>query len=352
MSETWIDKLAEKVAHAGAAVRVVVIRAEGSTPRETGAAMVVTERDFEGTIGGGTLEFEALASARALLKGITPGEQSAWTRKVRTYPLGPALGQCCGGAAKLLFEVYGDAECRQLQAAPAEALVLHPLEDAAGLLVISDRKDFANDWPLALSRVVRDLLSGARPRSPLLVSGRRNKSDWFVEPLAAKKVPLYLYGAGHVGRAVVAAFAGLPFDIVWVDTGPERFPAPLPSAVQAVVAADPVPLAAAAPAGAFHVVMTYSHPMDLAICHAVLAKGRFAYLGVIGSKTKHARFTRRLRDLGMPDLQISRLVCPIGLAGLSGKEPPVIAVSLAADLLQRVQRVRLQKVQEDNQRLA
>lgn len=348
----WIEKVAKKIEACGGAVRVVVIRADGSTPRETGAAMIVTEKDFEGTIGGGTLEYQALASARALLRETTQCEQPAWTRKTRAYPLGPALGQCCGGAAKLLFEVYREAECRHLTEAPAEALILHPFADGAAPLTVSDRKELGTDWPLALSRAVRDMLSGARPRTALLVSGRKNDSDWFVEPVAADKLPLYLYGAGHVGRAVVAAFAGLPFDIVWVDTGPERFPETIPGAVQAVVAVDPLPLAAAAPATAFHVVMTYSHPMDLAICHAVLAKDQFAYLGVIGSKTKRARFTRRLRDLGMTDSQIARMVCPIGLADLRGKEPPVIAVSLAADLLQRASRSRAQEGQEDNERLA
>jgi xanthine dehydrogenase accessory factor len=134
-----------------------------------------------------------------------------------------------------------------------------------------------------------------------------------------------------VGRAIVRVFQGLPFAITWIDTGAPRFPDHAHDAI-ALVAANPADAAALAPAGAVHMVMTYSHALDLEICHRVLARGDFARLGVIGSASKSARFRARLRGLGHGDGAIARLECPIGLPGF-GKSPTEIAVALAADLI-------------------
>jgi xanthine dehydrogenase accessory factor len=180
------------------------------------------------------------------------------------------------------------------------------------------------------------MLSGARPSEAVLVRGHKGAADWFVAPLARRTTPLYLYGAGHVGRALVRVLEGLPFDLVWVDTVRARFPAAIPAHARMEATRDPVSLAAQAPPGAFHLVMTYSHPLDLAICHALLRRGDFAYLGLIGSRTKRARFVKRLAEAGIDESMLARLVCPIGIPGLSGKEPPMIAVSTAADLVARL----------------
>ena len=340
MTGSWIDSVRAKVADQGAAVRVTVIKAEGSTPREAGAAMIVGPRDFEGTIGGGTLEHRALAEARALLAPAEGGEAAAWLRRSQVYPLGPSLGQCCGGSAQLLFERFGAAECETLRgSAAAEAgWLLRPLAAGPAPRLAARPEDLGGDLPRAVRRLAGELLAGDRPSEARMVAGQKKSDDWFLEPLRARRVPLFLYGAGHVGRAVVQALSGLAFEIHWVDTAPERFPDPLAAGVNAIVAADPSVIAAAAPGEAFHVVMTYSHPMDLAICHAVLERNDFAYLGLIGSKTKRARFVRRLQDAGVSEAVVERMICPIGLPGIRGKEPPVIAVSLAADLLQRWQK--------------
>jgi xanthine dehydrogenase accessory factor len=174
------------------------------------------------------------------------------------------------------------------------------------------------------------MMSGVRPRGPILAAG------WYAEPLGPDLAPLFLYGAGHVGRAAAKLLAGLPFEVHWVDIGAERYPDDMPPRVHRLVAADPARAAHHAPAGAWHVVMTYSHAIDLEVCQTVLARGDFAYLGLIASKTKRARFVRRFRDAGLPEAAIARLHAPIGLPGLEGKEPAVIAVSLAADLLLRL----------------
>ena len=306
-------------------VRICVIEAKGSTPRDVGAAMEVSQDDLTGTIGGGALEHEAIACARKLL-GHTD-----WHRETKAYPLGPSLGQCCGGYTRLMFEVMPASAFEDVDS----GLILRPLESGAAPLIIQDRHSRQDDWPLVLARVVQDMLSGARVPAPLLIA-----DAWYVEPVRPIRNTLFLYGAGHVGRAVVSAMTGLPFDIMWVDTSADRFPDNIPDHVTAIPATDPATIARHAPDNAWHMVMTYSHTLDLAICQSVLDRDQFSYLGVIGSKTKRERFTRRLSDSGLSHSVVIKMTCPIGLHGLEGKEPAVIAISIAADLLQRLSSAR------------
>ncbi len=336
MTRGWLTELAEMVAAHGAVVRVSIVRAEGSAPRGAGVAMTVAAESFTGTIGGGALEHEALSAARTMLSDRRGAAAPAWRRSVRDYPLGPSLGQCCGGRVRLLFEVLAAAELAAMMEAlggdekAAEVMALRPLKPGPPMEFAHHRKDDRDHWPLPLRRLVRETMAGVRPRGPILAAG------WYAEPLDPDLAPLFLYGAGHVGRAVAKVLADLPFEVHWVDTGAGRFPDPMPPGVHRLVAADPARAARHAPAGAWHVVMTFSHALDLEVCRTVLAGGDFAYLGVIASKTKRARFVRRLRDAGLPEAAVARLHAPIGLPGLAGKEPSVIAVSLAADLLLRL----------------
>ncbi len=333
MTGGWLSELAEMVAAQGAVVRVSIVSAEGSAPRGPGAAMTVAAQSFTGTIGGGALEHEALKAARTLLSDRRGAATPAWRRSLRDYPLGPSLGQCCGGRVQLLFEVLAAPELAALGAGGerVEVMVLRPLKSGSPMEFVHHRKDDRDAWPLALRRLVREVMSGARPRGPILAAG------WYAEPLCPDLAPLFLYGAGHVGRAVAKLLADLPFEVHWVDTDAERYPDPMPPRVIPLIAANPARAARHAPAGAWHVVMTFSHAIDLEVCRTVLARGDFAYLGVIASKTKRARFVRRLRDGGLPEATVARLQAPIGLPGLEGKEPSAIAVSLAADLLLRLQ---------------
>jgi xanthine dehydrogenase accessory factor len=257
---------------------------------------------------------------------------------VRDFALGPSLGQCCGGYTRLLFEVFTGRERPTLEALargtdPDAALVLRPLESGRPLETVSSRKE-PSARPLAVTRALRDMLSGARPREAMLIRGGKVAGAWFVEPLARRMVPLTIYGAGHVGRALVRVLQDLPFAVTWADTAAARFPDVLPPHVHVQATLDLPALAAAAPAGAWHIVMTYSHALDLAVCHAVLRRGDFGHLGLIGSATKRARFLKRLAELGIAPAALARLSCPIGLPGLGGKEPGMIAVAVAAQLVQ------------------
>jgi xanthine dehydrogenase accessory factor len=355
-----IASIAREIAERGAVVRVTVIRADGSTPRETGAAMLVGARHFTDTIGGGALELEAIAHARRMLSelGVPPppslraspnlppaasasGEAAsapAWQRDVREFALGPSLGQCCGGYARLLFEMFTAREHAFLAALagdadPDTALVVRRLE-AGRPLEVATRPDEQSDRPLPVTRALRDMLSGARPREAMLVRGAKGETAWFVEPMARRLVPLYIYGAGHVGRALVHMLRDLPFAVTWADTSILRFPDAASLDVQVKATPDLPALAYGAAAGAYHIVMTYSHAIDLAICHAVLRRGDFGHLGLIGSATKRTRFLKRLTELGIASPLLARLTCPIGLPGLGGKEPGTIAVAVAAQLVQ------------------
>lgn len=329
-------------AEAGQAfVRLVVIETQGSVPREAGAAMLIDAEAASGTIGGGQLEFEAIAHARDLLRR-GEGETVPWLRETRTWPLGPGLGQCCGGTVRLLFENFGAAEIEHLTAlgeVHGDGVLVRPLASGAAVVVVGALSDVSS-LPAPVSKVVDDMVTARRTQVPVLVRAGDGEAAHLVEPLAARARPLFIYGAGHVGRAIVKIAADLDVEIYWVDTHAERFPDATHSNVHHVVARDPAVVAEAAPAGALHVVLTYSHAMDLAICHALLLQGEFAFLGLIGSATKRARFEKRLREGGVSSDAMQRLTCPIGTGGLRGKEPVTIAVSVVAQLIERLEALR------------
>lgn len=333
---TWLSDVASHVRRQGPVVRVTVIKADGSTPREVGAAMLIDLRGQHGTIGGGALELEATHLARRLL--VSRGEVTpTWQREARDFALGPSLGQCCGGHTRLLFEHFTLRELPVLDLLVRStgvegALLLRPVKSGEPLRALLDRKGEFAAGAARVLRIARDMLSGARPRQAELVQANSGAAPWFVEPCAQRVTPLYIYGAGHVGRALARVLEGLPFAATWVDTDRSRFPETVPSHARPLVAQDLPAVAAWAPGGAFHIVLTFSHALDLAICFTLLRRADFGFLGLIGSATKRARFLKRLREAGIPDSALTRLTCPIGIAGVTGKEPAVIAVSIAAQL--------------------
>ena len=251
---------------AGPCVLVSVDASQGSVPREAGAWMAVFGQDVLGTVGGGHLELQAIEEARRRLAGAA-GES------VLRYPLGPSLGQCCGGIVHLRFE----------------------------LVEVDD----------ALSVAAR---------------------------LAPRQNPVALFGGGHVGSALIAALGPLPFAVRWIDSRDEIFPASLPDNVECEHS-DPVQAAVTDLVAGTHVlVMSFSHAEDLDVVAACLARQRqqsdLPFIGLIGSKTKWASFRQRLEQRGCTRQELAQVTCPIGLAGIQGKQPEVIAVSVAAQLLQ------------------
>jgi xanthine dehydrogenase accessory factor len=153
-------------------------------------------------------------------------------------------------------------------------------------------------------------------------------------PAAAPRFTLQLYGAGHVGRAIVQLLRSLPCRVQWIDERELEFPSePLPKHIEKVCVEPVEAEVRSAPVGCCFLVLTHSHDLDLAITRAILQRGDFAFFGLIGSKTKRARFQSRLRHQGLEPALIERMVCPIGLPGVEGKEPEVIALSVVAQLL-------------------
>lgn len=279
--KVW-NVVASAVKAHGACAMVSVIKAEGSVPREEGARMVVTPQGFHGTIGGGTLEWKALAEAQRLL-----GKPGAV--KMLTQSLGPDLGQCCGGRVTLAIENFS----------------------TASLAAVSD-------------------FAAREEQGPFTLTGRLGPN--IIERFGEARRSILLFGAGHVGRAVMLALAPLPYDVTWADPRPEAFPAAMPQNVTPC-AGNPLEVAEAAPQGSFAFIMSHSHPLDLAIAEVALRNPAIAHVGVIGSATKRARFTRRLREAGVDDARITAMICPIGVGGIRSKLPAAIAVSVAAQVI-------------------
>lgn len=317
----WLDALLQTCAAREAAVLVTVVRAEGSVPREAGARMLVDPARLYDTIGGGHLEYVAAATAREML-ACAPGELAA-ERRLQRIPLGPALGQCCGGVAWLAFErVEPDAAAhfaalRERLRAGRGCRRRLPL-DSTDAPRLEDEDEDAEDCSANDTRLTQD------------AHGLR----WLDAHLAPPAAQLYLFGAGHVGAALVRVMAPLPCAITWVDEREDLFPSALPANVRIEATDVPEAVIAEAPPRASFLVMTHSHALDQRLAEAILRRERFGWFGLIGSKTKRAQFERRLLERGIPAARLEDMTCPIGIAGITGKEPAVIAVAVAAQLLQ------------------
>jgi xanthine dehydrogenase accessory factor len=270
-----------------ATARITVLATEGSAPRGAGTTMSVTVDGVEGTIGGGSLEYRAIEQARLLLAH----PDGTW--RVQDYPLGPLLGQCCGGRVRLLIE-------RMDTPLPAGTVLRFTPERVW-------REE--GDAPLPGAR-------GARP----------GPGERWSAPADMPRTPLMLFGAGHVGRAVLRALEGLPFLVACYDTRPDY--ADLPG-VTHCADEDIEQCAAELQGHGAILIMTHDHAIDYRLARAALS-GPARYIGLIGSHTKRARFVSRLDAEG---IDVTRLTCPVGLPGITGKEPPVIAAAIAAQLL-------------------
>jgi xanthine dehydrogenase accessory factor len=309
--------IAKALAQHGRCAMVTVAAVEGSAPREVGARLIVVAGGgFYGTIGGGALEWHALAEAQAALgRGGGP--------RLSRHALGPELGQCCGGRVSLLTEVFDGAALARAKEFAAQ--------EAAGTLVTRARIDEGN--------VVREPFVGATTPAAVCLS----RGGVLMERFGEQRREIVLFGAGHVGRALVLALAPLPVEVLWIDPRTDAFPTAVPANVRAVHSAVPAAELPRAGDGAFVLVMTHSHALDLEIVRAALAAGRFPYVGLIGSATKRARFTRVLRQAGIPESRIAELKCPIGIAGITSKAPAAIAAATVAELLIRDEALRAEQ---------
>jgi xanthine dehydrogenase accessory factor len=257
-------------------VWVTIDSFEGSSPREVGAWMLVLADEVHGTVGGGNLEFQAIAHARSLLAA----RDMARADELRRYPLGPSLGQCCGGVVYLRFDCIQAGDT-------AKIIAINPM----------------NHWGEGL-----------------------------------KNLQIALFGGGHVGKALVQVLSTLPCRIHWIDSRDEIFPSDVPRHVQCEHSAPVHSAVSDIAAGSHVLIMSFSHAEDLDVVAQCLLRLRekndLPFIGLIGSKTKWATFGHRLAERGFSAQEIARVTCPIGIRGIAGKEPEVIAVGVAAQLLQ------------------
>ena len=300
----------------GTCALVTVAKADGSTPREDGARMVVMgDGSFYGTIGGGTLEFEAIRRAATAVRDGAPAFL------LQNVSLGPDLGQCCGGRAQIAIEVL-------TASSQGIAQELSRLE--------AEGTPFSTEAHVANGEVsTRHLRSDDIGQRFTLQSDKKTGNQLLIEQFGSLRRELYLFGAGHVGKAVVLALAPLPFNVTWIDSRPDQFPAAVPGNVRKVAISDPASCLDHAPDGAFVLAMTHSHALDEDIMARALLQQRFAYCGVIGSKTKRARFLKRLKARGLNDTLTANMICPVGVTAVKSKQPASIAAGIAVDLLVR-----------------
>jgi xanthine dehydrogenase accessory factor len=277
------------------AIWVRVERTRGSAPREPGASMLVGAHGEAGTIGGGHLEFEAIAQARRMLAS---GARVA----VRDVVLGASAGQCCGGAVVLSMRRVDARESPWLDA-------LARLDERGGTLWLATR---AGD-----DHGPHTVATDAPPERPA--------DGTLVSCVEVAPWRVWLFGAGHVGEAVARVLATLPLHLTWVDPRPDRFPAALPANVEVLESDSPAHEVRAIPAGADVLVMTHSHALDFDLCVALLAREDLGAVGVIGSATKAASFRARLARRGVAPGRIARLRCPIGEPPRGGDGTAVVA---------------------------
>lgn len=342
-------------------VLITVVSTRGSVPREAGTRMVVSRDCISGTIGGGHLEYRAIDIAREQLTDASRPETFS-----ERFPLGASLGQCCGGLVYLLFErltINGnpwlDFVRAHDQMSHSVVMVTQLLPDAQTprdissirRLVVSEQDsmgELVGVQALAIEHARRRLSIDDGNTVETMVADKLNKQSLpgtplLFETLQADEFVIHLFGAGHVGRAIVNVLSGLPCRVHWIDSRTEQFPDTLPANVQSVVTDQPeVEMDAVSP-GSFVLIMTHSHALDEAICERALQRNDLAYCGLIGSDSKRRSFIRRFEARGMPAQSIARLTCPIGIPGLSGKHPGEIAIAVSAELL-RVRESGIQAV--------
>jgi xanthine dehydrogenase accessory factor len=311
----WLAPLAKALARGEAAMLVHVVELKGSGPREVGAQMLVTEGTVFGTIGGGELERTAMLKARERLH--------SGGAALERYALGPELNQCCGGSVTLAFEPFAPADRAWVAKLMRSAEEPNPLMRS---LRIDGTGGYRRDW--SQEDDGEGVFYATLGESGVEIRERVNPA----------KQALWLFGAGHVGRALAPALAPLGFAMTWIDGRKGQFPEPPLPGVRQLELAMPELAVDEAPPKTVFLVMTHSHPLDEAVCEAILRREDFLYLGLIGSDTKRARFVKRLGEAGISEEMLQRLVCPIGLPGIASKEPAAIAASVAADLLMRLEK--------------
>lgn len=323
----WLSALTTQTVPA---VLVTVARVEGSGPREPGAKMLITKESQFDTIGGGHLEMCACEIARAML--VLSDSSLAAVRRLERFALGPSLGQCCGGVVHLSFERCDQTAHKYVDYLSAYS---HKRQDSWRVIALDSAT------PPSLYDHAGNCVAGPELPSHVQFDPERSchvmqdsaGQRWLVDPCLAHRPHLMLFGAGHVGVAIVRALADLPCRVTWVDERDDMFPDTLPANIKIEATDIPEALVDGAPEATSFLVMTHSHALDLRLSECILRRADVGWFGLIGSKTKRMQFERRLHERGIPSKRLTAMTCPIGIAGITSKAPAVIAASVSAQLL-------------------
>jgi xanthine dehydrogenase accessory factor len=334
----WITELSDLTAAGERVVLVTVAGIRGSAPREVGAKMIVTEDETIGTIGGGQLEYQCTRIACDML-----GDDEI--PALRKFPLGTAMGQCCGGVVDILFEPISSRlpawlrDLRALHGQREPAVVVTDLNGESSKCVVTAGGTFA-----ASDGATQEIVERARESLDASRTAHRI-DDWFFENVVGSDLNIAVFGAGHVGSAMVLSLSTLDCNIRWIDSRRNVFRG-TPSNVRTIESTDPALEVAAMPARSCFLVMTHSHALDFDICDRILRRRDVVYCGLIGSLSKRRRFEKRFREQGMQAHDIDQLVCPIGVSGISGKKPAEIALAAAAEVLRAYERAMCETQRE------
>ncbi|MBV6272734.1 xanthine dehydrogenase accessory protein XdhC [Alcaligenaceae bacterium CGII-47] len=316
----WIDQALWSLDRGQALALVSVGWAQGSTPREAGAKLLVSDKRQWLTIGGGQLEWMAVDIARKRLYAAHVPD-----RWIERLPLGPSLGQCCGGMVHLLFERLNESDRVWLMSLRDRLLL--------GQAVVR-RVSLTSQGGAAQVQLAQAPDLGADDSVPNKLLAKDEQGVMFyAERIAPATQNIVIFGAGHVGKALVHILGTLPCRVTWVDEREEMFPTALPDNITIEATDTPEAIIDQAPPESFFLIMTHDHALDQRLCEYLLRRDDVAYLGLIGSMSKRQKFEHRFRARGIPEERYRQIVCPIGEPGIIGKQPAVIAVAVAAQLL-------------------
>tara|TARA_B100000768_G_scaffold56035_1_gene54518 strand:- start:1622 stop:2566 length:945 start_codon:yes stop_codon:yes gene_type:complete len=307
------QKTNEYIKSHGKIARVLILKTFGSAPRDEGTTMLIWDSGQFGTIGGGELEYQVTRLAKKI---IIDNKGS----RIKKFSLGPDMGQCCGGAVELLIEILDETKVKFISV--NDGFFARPV--------------FKNEKSLNVQALIKSYRNKSVPIKTSF------KDGWLFEPVTKEKEVIWIYGAGHVGTAIANILSKLSqFSVTCIDTSQDRYPDNFPKTVEKLITKNPAQIVQYAPSETHHLILTYSHALDLEICHQLL-QHNFATAGLIGSKTKWARFKKRLNELNYTFEQINRIICPIGEPSF-GKSPYEIAIGVASMLLDKEKNIKLIK---------
>ncbi len=355
----WLEQLSIILRKHKKIVLVTVIDTKGSTPREPGTKMIVSEQQIEGSIGGGNLEYQCIEIARLRLLSDT---KCTWRRKTQRFPLGASLGQCCGGVVSIFFELLNSSDSvwieklRTYAGNNIRSVVITSLDnDLSEKKIISeltlsfDENEgdfFTRDCTQVLNRLLNQ--ASSNESQILKLSNTSQQESFHAEVIVPNDFHIMIFGAGHVGKALVNVLSGLECSVTWVDNRDAQFPESVPQNTITQLEGDPEDAVDCAPRKTYYIVMTHCHGLDLRICERILNRTDISYCGLIGSTSKRQKFERRLLNKGYCAEMLNNLTCPIGINGISSKIPGEIAIAISAEILLIRDRITRDRVVKQN----